>query len=214
MGAGTVNIDRSYLIMAGGQHEASTSFSSLVAAPFAGWDTGTLSPGQSKYIRFSVGSVADEVAIVTTWHQKPNSDFQSYQLVNIDLKFWSLDGEELQSLVGNSGLDIFSSGNITSESDVDNVEHLYIKGLVPGEYVLEIDRIDSSSGSRVYSVGWLFPESQTVPGDLDGDNMVGIEDLLIVISAWGSCPGDCVADINEDGVVDVEDLLLVISYWQ
>jgi len=124
-----------------------------------------------------------------------------------------LNGEELQSLVGNSGLGIFSSGNITSESDVDNVEHLYIKGLAPGEYALEIDRIDTNSGSRVYSVGWLFPESEAVPGDLDGDGVVGIEDLLIVISGWGSC-SNCVADINKDGVVDVEDLLLVISYWQ
>lgn len=47
--------------------------------------------------------------------------------------------------------------------------------------------------------------------DINADGVVGIDDLLAVISAWGSCV--CIEDINGDTVVDVTDLLLVIQDW-
>ncbi len=47
--------------------------------------------------------------------------------------------------------------------------------------------------------------------DINADGNVGIDDLLSVISAWGSCV--CIEDINGDSVVDVNDLLLVIQDW-
>ncbi|MCI0629246.1 MAG: hypothetical protein L0Y44_01155 [Phycisphaerales bacterium] len=55
------------------------------------------------------------------------------------------------------------------------------------------------------------------PTDVSGDGVVNVDDLLAVISAWGSCPpGSCPADIappGGDGVVNVDDLLAVISAW-
>jgi hypothetical protein len=50
------------------------------------------------------------------------------------------------------------------------------------------------------------------PGDVDGDGVVGVNDLLAVIGAWGPCQG-CTEDINNDGVVNVTDLLEVIGNW-
>ncbi len=47
--------------------------------------------------------------------------------------------------------------------------------------------------------------------DINADGLVGIDDLLSIISAWGSCV--CIEDINGDTVVDVNDLLLVIQDW-
>ncbi len=50
--------------------------------------------------------------------------------------------------------------------------------------------------------------------DIDGDGMVGVDDLLAVIVAWGS--DDPFADIAPDGgdlLVDVDDLLEVILAW-
>lgn len=51
-----------------------------------------------------------------------------------------------------------------------------------------------------------------VPGDVDGDGIVGVEDLLAVLGAWGACPG-CPEDVNGDGVVNIEDLLEVLAAW-
>jgi hypothetical protein len=52
-------------------------------------------------------------------------------------------------------------------------------------------------------------------GDVNGNGVVNVDDLLGVISAWGPCPaGDtCHEDVNGDGVVNVDDLLLVIQNW-
>ncbi|MAI67700.1 MAG: hypothetical protein CMJ26_07480 [Phycisphaerae bacterium] len=52
-----------------------------------------------------------------------------------------------------------------------------------------------------------------VTGDLDGDGVVGILDILIVIAEWGPCSGACISDMNTDGTVDVLDLLVLIANW-
>ncbi len=53
-------------------------------------------------------------------------------------------------------------------------------------------------------------ESEPCTGDVDGDGMVGADDILAILSGWGDCP-DCPADLDGNGVVDVDDLLTVIS---
>ena len=54
----------------------------------------------------------------------------------------------------------------------------------------------------------------SVPGDANGDGLVNIEDILIVIDFFGPCTGACVPDLNDDGIVGVDDLLIVVSYFQ
>ena len=51
-----------------------------------------------------------------------------------------------------------------------------------------------------------------MPGDVNGDGVVNVEDLVAVITAWGPCDG-CAADLNGDGQVNVEDLIEVITNW-
>jgi hypothetical protein len=58
----------------------------------------------------------------------------------------------------------------------------------------------------------------TCHGDITGDNLVNVNDLLAVINAWGPCPPSvpCPADFvppGGDGVVNVNDLLGVINAW-
>ena len=51
-------------------------------------------------------------------------------------------------------------------------------------------------------------------GDTNGDFVIDVTDLLVVIGDWGPCnPGDCPGDIDNNGVVNVLDLLGVISLW-
>jgi streptogramin lyase len=54
-----------------------------------------------------------------------------------------------------------------------------------------------------------------IPGDLDGNGVVDVFDLLILLGAWGPCSGkgECLADLNGDGVVDVFDLLTLLGNW-
>ncbi len=51
--------------------------------------------------------------------------------------------------------------------------------------------------------------------DLDGDGLVGLADLLIVLAAFGPCPpGDpCPADLDGSGAVDVVDVVAVLADW-
>jgi hypothetical protein len=50
------------------------------------------------------------------------------------------------------------------------------------------------------------------PEDLNDDQMVGFDDLLLVLEAWGPCEG-CPADLNGDDAVDFDDLLRVLAAW-
>ncbi len=57
------------------------------------------------------------------------------------------------------------------------------------------------------------PDScQGCEGDFDGDNAVGVSEVLAVIDNWGICV-NCVADINGDDIVDVTDLLYIVGHW-
>jgi len=45
--------------------------------------------------------------------------------------------------------------------------------------------------------------------DVDGDGIVGVEDMLACIAGWGSPDGDA----DGDGTTGVSDILLIISAW-
>ena len=56
----------------------------------------------------------------------------------------------------------------------------------------------------------------TSPGDVDLNGVVDVDDLLMLINAWGQCPAPpeaCPADLDGNLVVDVDDLLMVINNW-
>ena len=52
-------------------------------------------------------------------------------------------------------------------------------------------------------------------GDVTGDDVVDVLDLLEILAAWDETgdPGWIAADVTDDGVVDVLDLLEVLAYW-
>ena len=51
--------------------------------------------------------------------------------------------------------------------------------------------------------------------DLNKDGIVNLRDIMIVVLAYGSKPGDAnwneIADVNKDGRIDVIDLVMVIN---
>ena len=55
----------------------------------------------------------------------------------------------------------------------------------------------------------------SILGDLDGDGVVGLSDLLILLAEWGPCADcdDCPADLDDDCVVGLSDLLILLANW-
>jgi len=54
-----------------------------------------------------------------------------------------------------------------------------------------------------------------ITGDLTDDGVVGVADLLELLSQWGPCPakGECPADFDDDDQVGVSDLLTLLGNW-
>lgn len=51
-------------------------------------------------------------------------------------------------------------------------------------------------------------------GDLNGDGVVDVSDLLVLLTSWGGPHAGCsLADLNFDGFVDVQDLLILLGNW-
>ena len=69
----------------------------------------------------------------------------------------------------------------------------------------------SDSSSAVYLA------TVALRGDLDGDDSVGVADLLILLGGWGPCPEPCAptcpADLDGDCAVGVIDLLVLLANW-
>jgi hypothetical protein len=55
----------------------------------------------------------------------------------------------------------------------------------------------------------------TCTGDADGNFEVDFNDLVLLLAAWGPCPGqeDCHADFDDNGQVDFNDLVLLLAGW-
>jgi predicted outer membrane repeat protein len=61
-----------------------------------------------------------------------------------------------------------------------------------------------------------FNDFRPLLGDVTGDGVVNVNDLLGVINSWGPCPAfpqHCPADLDQNGVVNHHDLLIVIQNW-
>jgi hypothetical protein len=113
------------------------------------------------------------------------------------------------AITGDAGIGVYSGGNVVSSSAVDNVEHLYVRGLQPGSYVLSVVREDSLATSAGATVSWLV-DTAAPAGDLDGNGTVDGADLGLLLGAWGSAgPGD----LDGNGIVNGADLGLLLGFW-
>ena len=72
-------------------------------------------------------------------------------------------------------------------------------GQISGEY--------ADGGGNVISNNCAYCD-----GDVNGDAIVDVTDLLAVVGSWGPCV-PCMTDIDGNGIVDVTDLLIVVGNW-
>ena len=70
----------------------------------------------------------------------------------------------------------------------------------------------TESGPFVDKLGKLVLPSMACDGDVQEDGVVDATDLLLVLGAWGPCPG-CPEDFDGDGNVGASDLLILLANW-
>jgi hypothetical protein len=67
------------------------------------------------------------------------------------------------------------------------------------------------NGMHVHVEGAADDNGHDCPGDFNEDMRISVDDLLIVLAAWGSEDPDI--DTNGDLLIGVHELLFVISSW-
>ena len=58
--------------------------------------------------------------------------------------------------------------------------------------------------------GVLSPEELACLLDLNGDQLITVSDVLVLLAEFG-CVTDCTADVNGDGLVTVADILAMLG---
>ena len=115
------------------------------------------------------------------------------------------EDDDLRLQAGSPAIDAADSTAVPAGIEVD------LDGLP--RFVDDPGTEDTGSGKPpIVDMGAFELQGIDCPADLDGNGIVGVGDLLAVLSAWGPCQA-CPEDINGDGVVGVADLLAVLSAW-
>jgi hypothetical protein len=209
VGAGHLDVNRAHMMMAGGQTDGGASASVATPATAHGWSFTTVAAGEQRNLRFTLPQGAEEFSALATWNRTVADNFGSFTLADFNLAMLRIEDGTALPLVGNQTA--WVNGNVRSNSLVDNVEHIYILGLEPGDYIVQLTSENSESSDVAlawYSSGIV----EGLLGDLNGDGMIGVDDLLQLLAAWGPC-NECDEDLNSDGLVGVDDLLALLGVW-
>jgi hypothetical protein len=220
-GCGTVNIDRAHRIITADESQSLATADDAALEPPAPqvvlWDVEVLQSSaavQQFHYRLDLPAPGD-VSIVATWTRNlPTNGFSSATapaIANVTLRLQRIEGDMVVPLTGDAGIGRFESGNVVSSSAVDNVEHLFVRGLAPGSYVVSVVREATAASALSFLAVAGIVDLRTVPGDLNGDGVVNGDDLGIMLGAWG--PGTGPADLNLDDTVDGNDLGILLGAW-
>lgn len=213
-GAGTVNVDRAHRIITATESlgaGTAASAASGAAQPLAGWDHESYAVGTQRHYRINVPSACD-ASFLVAWNRAPSTAWTATTapaVMNLRLELRKVVAGTVTSITGDGGASAFAGGNVVSASAVDNVEHLYVRGLQPGTYVLSVTREDSLVTTAGATVSWLV-DAPPRSGDLDGNGTVDGADLGLLLGAWGTTgPGD----LDGNGIVNGADLGALLGNW-
>ena len=102
--------------------------------------------------------------------------------------------------------DVASGEQISPPFAVDDQPN-FLTMLSPGNRVGVL--CSGNDADNIFLISNLFG---VCAGDVDGDGVVGINDFLALLAAWGPNPGHA-ADIDGDGEVGILDFLALLAAW-
>jgi len=208
-GADLVNIDRSHRLLTAGEFAGATTAAAAVAGSIIGWDFESLpAVNATRFWRFTISQSAPELSVIAAWNRVATNSTAVPQLADLSLALLRVGTDGIAvPLEGEAGAAFYGSGNVASRSAVDNIEHLYVRDLAAGDYIIQMTRGGSSTAGAPFALAWYVSPRAA---DLNQDGAVGGLDLAVLLGGWGS-PG--IADINRDGTVDGTDLTVLLSSW-
>ncbi len=167
---------------------------------------GGFSPGDSPaqiLIEGSVSFAAGNTLFIEIGGLTPGTGFDALDVVGNLTAGGTLDISLINAFDPNAGdsFDILDWGSITGTFSTIDLPAL------TGD--LDWDT------SNLLIDGTLSVFSTTLPGDLDGDGFVGINDLNIVLANWNQNvpPANPLSDPSGDGFVGIDDLNVVLGNW-
>jgi hypothetical protein len=124
-----------------------------------------------------------------------------------DAGLWAISPDGyLKSIIREGSL--FDVDDAPQTEDLRTVMVIEDRGLNnAGQLAFHLTFTDGTSGIFVATLG--------LPGDLDGDGFVGINDLNLILTNWNQTvpPGDALADANGDDYIGIADLNAVLGNW-
>jgi len=207
-GAGELNILNNHNIQQGGEFDGSTS-DPVSPVGLSGWDyEPSLTTGEQRIYEFSVreGQKLNDLSVVLTWNINvedsnpfplPFSFTPATSLADLSLELFDSSTGFLAAVID------------SSDSAIDNVEHIFISNLSAGTYHLRVT--NKASGSFDTDFGLAFRSTAILLGDLDLSGGVDFFDITPLINLFTTGEYQVEADLNCDGVVNFFDISPFIS---
>ena len=181
----------------------------IYVADFIGVDLWALNPdGSTRWVIPSTSEITSNIAVspddqflIVAGNGGTDGPFwiRGYAAANGEL-LWQVDLPPL-----NVGDDLYWQFDTAYEPVFsDDSSIVYVTTSYAGENV---------SHSLLYAI--QISDPQPIVGDISGDGVVDVTDLMNVINTWGACASCqiCPSDLNGDCTVNVTDLLIVINNW-
>lgn len=196
-GAGQLDVYESYHILAAGEHD-SREAGELADLGAYGFDfQSSFGAIDSSSYAFSVGlDSLEDLAVSLVWNAHIDIDLEgaaaaySASLADFNLSLYR---------VSDAGRTLVQA----SLSTQDNTENLWLTGLSPGQYELEVLRTDAL-GDWDYGLSWRR-SAAGLSADFDGDGLVGLTDFGILKDHFGLAGGRAEGDADGNGLVDLGD---------
>jgi subtilase family protein len=150
------------------------------------------------------------------WHSSNTGQELDVMAPGVDV--WSLKDTALyQYLSGTSMATPHVSGLVCLMKGLDpELHHEEILQILTTTAIdIAPEGFDDATGyGRINALAALLAaQPPQVPGDLDGDGHVDIDDFVALLAAWGPCAPQCPADLDGDGSVGIIDMLMLLINW-